>query len=186
MSQEDSYGLVTTGTVRVSPRSDWSDVQAPFGVFVILLVGPTGSGKSSFIEALADNKSLGISKDQLEGFTQNVTAYHVENMMVKWRQGRGRWTQPDSPVCFLDTPGFSDTKISEMEVMDQLSTLITPKPKRLTHGSPTTFSSALSPQSQRYWHRKILESQLNKQEKYAPSPLICSAYFALHKPSTSA
>ncbi|PPR07626.1 hypothetical protein CVT24_004185, partial [Panaeolus cyanescens] len=136
--------LMTTGTVAVKLRTDWSDEECE--PFVILLAGPTGSGKSSFIEALGNDKSLGISKDQLEGFTQTVTAYHVKNMEfiealgndkslgiskdqlegftqtvtayhVKNMEVKGQYGT--TPVCLLDSPGFSDTNISEMEIIEQ-------------------------------------------------------------------
>ncbi|PPR03134.1 hypothetical protein CVT24_008487 [Panaeolus cyanescens] len=115
MSDETlEYRLVTTGTVALIPRSDLCGES--YRPFAILLAGPIGSrsGKSSFIEALGDDKALGISKDQLEGFTQNVTAYHAENMKVKYSNGS------TFPVCLLDSPGFSDTKISEMEIIEQV------------------------------------------------------------------
>ncbi|PPR04811.1 hypothetical protein CVT24_007083, partial [Panaeolus cyanescens] len=50
--------IITTRTVAVKLRSDWSDEK--YEPFVILLAGPAGSGKSSFIEALGNDKSLGI------------------------------------------------------------------------------------------------------------------------------
>ncbi|PPR02098.1 hypothetical protein CVT24_011232 [Panaeolus cyanescens] len=111
MSEETRRKLLTTGTVAVKPRSDWRDEK--YDPFTILLAGPTGAGKSSFIEALGNDKSLGISKDQLEGFTQTVTAYHVKNMVCK-EQYRSL------SVCLLDSPGFSDTKMSEMEIIEQV------------------------------------------------------------------
>ncbi|PPQ82501.1 hypothetical protein CVT24_005900 [Panaeolus cyanescens] len=112
MSEETPRStLITTGTVAVKLRSDWSDEENK--PLVILLAGPTGSGKSSFIEALGNDKALGISKNQLDGFTQTVTAYHVKNM---WVTGPYR----TAPVCLLDSPGFSDTNISEMEIMEHV------------------------------------------------------------------
>ncbi|KAF9050501.1 hypothetical protein BJ165DRAFT_1525721 [Panaeolus papilionaceus] len=72
----------------------------------ILLMGPTGAGKSSFIESLAGNRDLGISKNQLEGFTQDVSAFELVN--IKYR---------GFPICVVDTPGFSDPRISGMEIV---------------------------------------------------------------------
>ncbi|PPR03136.1 hypothetical protein CVT24_008489 [Panaeolus cyanescens] len=111
------WELITTGTVGVQPVSDWPGWNGKKSrPFVILLMGPTGSGKSNFIEALADDKSMGISKNQLNGCTQNVTSYLVENMVVKYPDCSG----PTDAICLLDSPGFSDTKISEMEIMEQV------------------------------------------------------------------
>ncbi|PPQ72645.1 hypothetical protein CVT24_012646 [Panaeolus cyanescens] len=109
MSKLCDYFTIT-GTVGVKYRRDWRD---PRVAHIILLAGPTGSGKSSFIEALSNTKSLGISKDQLEGFTQAVTAYKVENLLVDYLGKR-------YPVCLLDSPGFSDANISEFEVIEQV------------------------------------------------------------------
>ncbi|KAF9054850.1 hypothetical protein BJ165DRAFT_1523324 [Panaeolus papilionaceus] len=77
-------------------------------------MGPTGAGKSSFIEALAsDSQSLSISKNQLSGYTQNITAYRLVNVSQMM----------DSlycPVYLVDTPGFSDPKISEVEIISMV------------------------------------------------------------------
>ncbi|PPR04255.1 hypothetical protein CVT24_013346 [Panaeolus cyanescens] len=77
-----------------------------------LLVGPTGAGKSTFIEALANDRTMGISKDQLEGFTQALTAYEVVNVHY----------YPDDSICLLDVPGFSDTNLSEIEILEMVKT----------------------------------------------------------------
>ncbi|PPR03133.1 hypothetical protein CVT24_008486 [Panaeolus cyanescens] len=119
--------LITTGTVSVKARSNWSDEKR--GALVILLAGPTGSGKSSFIEALGNNKSLGISKNQLEGFTQTVTAYHVKNMMANCTRKHGIMI----PVCLLDSPGFCDTNISEIEVIEQVRSWLDNWPRSNVH-----------------------------------------------------
>ncbi|KAF9037139.1 hypothetical protein BJ165DRAFT_1614722 [Panaeolus papilionaceus] len=47
---------------------------------VIVLLGPTGTGKSTFIEALASNDHLKISGDQLEGVTQSISVYRLVNI----------------------------------------------------------------------------------------------------------
>ncbi|KAF9049133.1 P-loop containing nucleoside triphosphate hydrolase protein [Panaeolus papilionaceus] len=75
-----------------------------------LIIGPTGAGKSSFIESLTGKRgSLSISKDQLAGYTQDVRAYELVNTRIQ-----------DEPVFLIDTPGFSDTKISEIEIVDMI------------------------------------------------------------------
>ncbi|PPR03249.1 hypothetical protein CVT24_012826 [Panaeolus cyanescens] len=71
-------------------------------------MGPTGAGKSSFIEALAgSNSSLEkISSGQLDSFTQDVQAYQVTGIINK--------------LYVIDTPGFADTKISEFEIVSKV------------------------------------------------------------------
>ncbi|KAF9030161.1 hypothetical protein BJ165DRAFT_1599418 [Panaeolus papilionaceus] len=80
----------------------------------ILILGPTGAGKSSFIEALASNTSLGISSNRLEGFTQSISAYQLINVK------RTHPSYVDDPIYLVDVPGFSDTKISEMKILSML------------------------------------------------------------------
>ncbi|KAF9047928.1 hypothetical protein BJ165DRAFT_1527185 [Panaeolus papilionaceus] len=95
-------------------------------LWCILILGPTGAGKSRasvyglpFIEALAgEGQSLGLSKDQLAGFTQDVTGYKVKNAIVKWRS-------LTFTLCLIDTPGFSDTKISELEIITKVKKWMT-------------------------------------------------------------
>ncbi|KAF9032573.1 hypothetical protein BJ165DRAFT_1534985 [Panaeolus papilionaceus] len=83
--------------------------------FLYLIMGPTGAGKSSFIEALAgESQKLSISKDQLAGYTQTVTAYRLVNVM------HTDWDGTMRPVYLIDTPGFSDSKISEIEVVNMV------------------------------------------------------------------
>ncbi|PPR05058.1 hypothetical protein CVT24_010190 [Panaeolus cyanescens] len=81
----------------------------------ILLLGATGSGKSSFIEALAGSgQKLGISGSTLDSVTQVVQAFRIENMQFKFQYG-DMW-----PVFLIDTPGFSDSKMSEAEVVNKI------------------------------------------------------------------
>ncbi|KAF9039048.1 hypothetical protein BJ165DRAFT_362845 [Panaeolus papilionaceus] len=72
----------------------------------ILLMGLTGVGKSTFIECIGNSKDLGISKDQLDGVTQELTVYRVNNVKVS------SW-----PVYLIDTPGFSDNQIPETRTL---------------------------------------------------------------------
>ncbi|KAF9032074.1 hypothetical protein BJ165DRAFT_1599162 [Panaeolus papilionaceus] len=77
------------------------------------VIDPTGSGKSSFIEALATkSQNLGISKDQLSGYTQQVNAYQLINACIGIHH--------DRPIFLIDTPGFSDSQISEIEILDMV------------------------------------------------------------------
>ncbi|KAF9032348.1 P-loop containing nucleoside triphosphate hydrolase protein [Panaeolus papilionaceus] len=75
---------------------------------LILLMGLTGVGKSSFIEAFLDTSStLDISGDDLEGVTQEIVAYRLVNIVDKYNE----------PIHLIDTPGFADRKISEMRIV---------------------------------------------------------------------
>ncbi|KAF9034273.1 hypothetical protein BJ165DRAFT_1534101 [Panaeolus papilionaceus] len=81
---------------------------------VYLIMGPTGAGKSSFVEALAGvSQTLSISKDQLAGYTQTVTAYRLVNVLHTQHD-------PPRPVYLIDTPGFSDSKIAEIEILNMV------------------------------------------------------------------
>ncbi|KAF9047753.1 hypothetical protein BJ165DRAFT_1468038 [Panaeolus papilionaceus] len=86
---------------------------------MILLLGPTGSGKSAFVEALSGKgASLGISKDQLEGVTQEVVCYRLDNVC---RGCQDHYHCEDGhSVYVVDTPGFSDSKVSELKVFTML------------------------------------------------------------------
>ncbi|PPQ76584.1 hypothetical protein CVT24_010583 [Panaeolus cyanescens] len=71
---------------------------------VFILIGPTGSGKSTFLECLASDRTMGISGNTLHGVTEEVTMYRMscDNPQV----------QP-SDIYFLDTPGLLDCRVPE-------------------------------------------------------------------------
>ncbi|KAF9032368.1 hypothetical protein BJ165DRAFT_1331857, partial [Panaeolus papilionaceus] len=75
-------------------------------------MGPTEAGKSAFIEALCGDASLGISKDQLESCTQEVSAYRLVNVNFQ--------RTVTHPIYVIDTPGFADRKISDTEIIFKL------------------------------------------------------------------
>ncbi|PPR06521.1 hypothetical protein CVT24_001440 [Panaeolus cyanescens] len=76
----------------------------------ILIMGSTGSGKSSFIEALGGSRlSFKISNSGLAGYTQDVAAYKLENVAIG-----------NIDIYLIDTPGFADSKISEFEIVDKV------------------------------------------------------------------
>ncbi|PPR05060.1 hypothetical protein CVT24_010192 [Panaeolus cyanescens] len=79
------------------------------------LLGVTGSGKSSFIEALASSgQRLGISGSTLDSVTQEVEAFKVIN--IDHYRGYGN----TCPVFLVDTPGFLDARMSEVEVVEKI------------------------------------------------------------------
>ncbi|KAF9034260.1 hypothetical protein BJ165DRAFT_1534086 [Panaeolus papilionaceus] len=104
--------LSITGDISVEPVTTRIP-KKPYP-YIFLIMGPTGAGKSSFIEALAgESQKLWISKDQLAGYTQTVSAYRLVNVVL-------RGWDPPRPVYLIDTPGFSDLKISEIEVVNMV------------------------------------------------------------------
>lgn len=53
---------------------------------------------------------MGIAKDQLEGVTQGVEVYRIENL----RDYAG------ATLYIVDTPGLADPKISELQILNQV------------------------------------------------------------------
>ncbi|KAF9044915.1 hypothetical protein BJ165DRAFT_1404194 [Panaeolus papilionaceus] len=107
----DSYKeLVITGPITVERVTEIPGVETGKVVFIFVLLGPTGAGKSTFIESLAPKGSLGISSHQLEGFTQSISLYHIKNM----------FSSPSIPIYLVDVPGFGDTKLSEMRIVTMI------------------------------------------------------------------
>ena len=65
---------------------------------------------SKFIECLGNDKTMGLAKDQLDGFTQSLTTYCLNNVQ--------EIDSPDSPnICFIDMPGFADSKLPESKML---------------------------------------------------------------------
>ncbi|KAF9037954.1 hypothetical protein BJ165DRAFT_1531860 [Panaeolus papilionaceus] len=77
--------------------------------WTVLIMGPTGSGKSSFIEVLGLKGSSKISSNGLDGCTQTISAYHLNNV-----------TRDGDVIYLVDSPGFADSKISEMSIVTML------------------------------------------------------------------
>ena len=73
----------------------------------------TDSSNIKFIELLGSKDELQISSDQLDGFTQTVSTYEVKNARYKGRK-----------IFLVDSPGFADRKISEMEIVSMLQNWI--------------------------------------------------------------
>ncbi|KAF9034868.1 hypothetical protein BJ165DRAFT_1533894 [Panaeolus papilionaceus] len=103
------------GAVSVERVSKFDSEALSHLVFVLL--GPTGSGKSSFIEAVTSNPSLGLSSDKLEGFTQCVSIYRTINAVAY-----------GAPIYLVDVPGFADSKISAMSIVSMLKDMLQTNP----------------------------------------------------------
>ncbi|KAF9042312.1 hypothetical protein BJ165DRAFT_263661 [Panaeolus papilionaceus] len=91
---------------------------------VYLVMGPIGAGKSRFIESLAGNDDLQISRDQLDSFTRGITAYELINTETPWYGPvNGVFIRPPSEpgTIIIDTPGFSDNQISEVEIIQMVN-----------------------------------------------------------------
>ncbi|KAF9034033.1 hypothetical protein BJ165DRAFT_1513693 [Panaeolus papilionaceus] len=103
------------------PISLWKGFNEPkkWNVKVIVLLGQTGTGKSSFIEALSGGHALGISGDSLEAVTQEVACYKVVNVEYTY----GGPIHPD-PMYIIDCPGFGDDTLSVYRVIRMLQDFI--------------------------------------------------------------
>jgi len=75
---------------------------------IIAVMGPTGSGKSSFIDKATEGEGHGAAiGHKLESCTQKVG-------VVKYRcQGHN--------IVFVDTPGFDDTYKTDFEILDLIA-----------------------------------------------------------------
>ncbi|KAF9053454.1 hypothetical protein BJ165DRAFT_1447548 [Panaeolus papilionaceus] len=79
---------------------------------IVIIVGRTGAGKSSFIEKLASKTAggpQGIAKSKLDAGTLHVVPYRVDHQMLN--------LGTDRPLIIVDTPGLSDKRISEMIIV---------------------------------------------------------------------
>ncbi|KAF9032066.1 hypothetical protein BJ165DRAFT_1616429 [Panaeolus papilionaceus] len=104
------------GPVHVQPLAP-SDLKG-IDVFLIILMGATGAGKSAFIQALSPKQDLHISKNTLESVTQEINLYKLVNVTNQ---------RAVAPYILMDTPGFLDTTLSESRITrmitDKLNTL---------------------------------------------------------------
>ncbi|KAF9034333.1 P-loop containing nucleoside triphosphate hydrolase protein [Panaeolus papilionaceus] len=98
--------LMISGEISIKPVLDAPIIAC--GSIVIALMGPTGAGKSSFVEALAGrSQNFKLASNQLDSFTQSVTAYKISTST--------------RPIYLVDTPGFADTTKSAKEITDMIA-----------------------------------------------------------------
>ncbi|KAG6912003.1 hypothetical protein DXG01_000251 [Tephrocybe rancida] len=80
-----------------------------FQDIVIALVGPTGSGKSNFINVATENRSVAVGHD-LASCTQDV-----QTISYPHPDGSGR------NIIFVDTPGFDDTEKTDFQILEKIA-----------------------------------------------------------------
>ncbi|KAI6095302.1 kinase-like domain-containing protein [Pisolithus croceorrhizus] len=115
--------------------------QGEFGVeeertedIIIAVVGPTGSGKSSFIDKVATGGTG-------QGVGHHLTPYTNEVKAT-------RCTFEESGVVLVDTPGFDDTKSSDLGVLTMVSHWLNEE-----YHKGTTLSAIL-------WFHRIMDSRM--------------------------
>ncbi|PPR01887.1 hypothetical protein CVT24_001356 [Panaeolus cyanescens] len=101
-------------TVSVKKVENASDMK---NCAFIVFIGPTGTGKSNFIQTLAAETPGGstvkdIAKKSLDSGTQKVAAYRMDHSFLHI------WTE--KPIILVDTPGLSDRRKSEMYVLSEI------------------------------------------------------------------
>jgi len=72
---------------------------------IVAVMGPTGSGKSSFIELATG--VVGIAGHGLQSFTSKISVVKL--------------AYPGVNLCFVDTPGFDDTNTSDLDIFKMIS-----------------------------------------------------------------
>ncbi|KAG6807943.1 hypothetical protein H0H92_005934 [Tricholoma furcatifolium] len=76
---------------------------------VIVVMGATGSGKSTFVNLLFEEEVAPVGHD-LASETQLVRAYHLPDSEF-----------PQNRIIIVDTPGFDDSERGELEIVRKIS-----------------------------------------------------------------
>jgi len=76
---------------------------------LILLLGQTGVGKSTFINDADPNNEPAVVSHDYFGSTSEVAGFNVESP-----------ANPSQRVTLVETPGFNDTWLKDIEILDKL------------------------------------------------------------------
>ncbi|KAF9043922.1 P-loop containing nucleoside triphosphate hydrolase protein [Panaeolus papilionaceus] len=109
-SKSSTEANSTSGAARV-----WGNVKATLTKIntddlraddvIIAVMGPTGAGKSSFISKAVDQGGVKVGHN-LQSETYDVDVYRMSAPGVV-----------DGDIVFVDTPGFDDTRRSDLEIL---------------------------------------------------------------------
>ncbi|KAF3912204.1 hypothetical protein ABW21_db0209009 [Orbilia brochopaga] len=70
---------------------------------IVLVMGPTGAGKSKLVQTATGDTSVEVG-DSLRSCTKEPNPYKI----------------PDTNIYLLDTPGFDDTFVSAVDILDRI------------------------------------------------------------------
>ncbi|KAF9043948.1 hypothetical protein BJ165DRAFT_1611746 [Panaeolus papilionaceus] len=81
---------------------------------IVAIMGPTGAGKSNFIEKLNGGNLIGgatgkISSAHLKSYTSEMAVYRVYNHPLFHNN-----------IVMVDTPGFDDTKKTDLQILEMI------------------------------------------------------------------
>ncbi|KAF9036858.1 hypothetical protein BJ165DRAFT_1506484 [Panaeolus papilionaceus] len=116
----DTCGAILKQAVQIANNEAVVSEQNIFSVgaddIIIACMGPTGSGKTNFIEKLGDHHCIDEEKNeaptgrgQLTSDTNRITAYRLRNHQIMMDR-----------IVVVDTPGFDDTHLSDSSVLEML------------------------------------------------------------------
>ncbi|KAH6880836.1 P-loop containing nucleoside triphosphate hydrolase protein [Coprinopsis sp. MPI-PUGE-AT-0042] len=103
---------------------------------IIVVMGPTGVGKSTFIKKYTGNGDIAVS-GKLDSCTNAVTAYVARTPDFCKARLDGR------RLILVDTPGFDDTGVPDSEILSRVATWLSSYEKGMSVGGLIYLHSIL-------------------------------------------